>query len=464
LRAEVIGINYWHSLMNKVYPHATETLVSRRNSLTLSLLCAAVVLPSMAFAEAIALVADRVIDGRADRPRHRTVVVVDGDRIVSIGNRDAIPDGARIVELPESTLMPGMINAHEHPLMYSDDYQNAHLQASSAYKALMGLAALQAQLRAGWTTIRVMGDSDVFYANQDIRKVVDDGVFIGPRITGAGHYISITGGGGDINYLSPEQSAIADGLIADGPEEIRKAIRNEVKFGSDWIKLLVTGAFHSVGDDPRNVAFSPEELEAAVAEAARLGVPVAAHAHAKEGIRQAVLAGVRSIEHGTYIDDETIDLMVRHGTFLVPTIYVGDYYADGDLLLAQDKQDDYAVNYRSIFLAAIGRAHKRGVRIAVGVDLGGYSADPTVFAREFAVLVEAGMTPAQAIQAGTRVGAELLGWDDRLGTLEAGKVADIIAVTGNPLEDISTLERVSFVMIGGKIAKQPGAALPSRLR
>ena len=437
----------------------TETFVGRPVLLTLLLLLSvAALLPSTASAETIAVVADRVIDGRADRLRGRTVVVVAGDRIVSIGNRDAIPAGARIVELPGTTLMPGMINAHEHPLMYSDDYQNAHLQASSAYKALMGLAALRAQLQAGWTTIRVMGDIDVHYANQDIRKVIDDGVFVGPRITGAGHYISITGGGGDINYFSPEQHVIADGLIADGPEEIRKAIRREVKYGSDWIKLLVTGAFQSVGDDPRNVAFSLEELRAAVDEAARLGVPVAAHAHAAEGIREAVLAGARSIEHGTYMDDETIELMAERGTFLVPTIYVGDYYADGDLLLAQDKQDDYAANYRSTFLAAVGRAHKRGVKVAVGVDLGGYAVDPTVFAREFAVLVEAGMTPAEAIQAGTRVGAELLGWNDRLGTLEAGKLADIIAVTGNPLEDIGALEQVAFVMIGGKIAKNPGAA------
>ena len=426
------------------------------------LLFLVVVLPSGGFAETIALLADRLIDGRADGAREQAVLLVEGDRIIAIRDRGAIPEGARVVELPGTTLMPGMINAHEHPLMYTDDYQNGHLQASSAYKALMGLAALRAQLQAGWTTIRVMGDIDVYYANQDIRKVIDDGVFMGPRITGAGHYISITGGGGDINYFSPEQHVVADGLVVDGPEEIQKAIRREVKYGSDWIKLLVTGAFQSVGDDPRNVAFSPEELRAAVDEAARLGVPVAAHAHATEGIRQAVLAGVRSIEHGTYIDDETIELMAEHGTFLVPTIYVGDYYADGDLLLAQDKQDDYTANYRSIFLAAIGRAHERGVRIAVGVHLGGYAVDPTVFAREFAVLVEAGMTPAEAIQAGTRVGAELLRWDDRLGTLEAGKLADIIAVTGNPLEDISALEQVAFVMIGGKIAKNPGAAPPEQ--
>jgi imidazolonepropionase-like amidohydrolase len=322
----------------------------------------------------------------------------------------------------------------------------------------MGLAALQRQLLAGWTTVRVMGDADVFYANQDIRKTVDSGIFIAPRLTGAGHYISITGGGGDVNYLSPEQDVIADGLVADGPEEIRKAIREEIKFGSDWIKLLVTAAYQSVGDDPRNVAFSPEELRAAVEEANRHNVPVAAHAHATEGIKQAVAAGVRSIEHGTFIDDEGIRMMAEKGTFLVPTIYVGDYYTEGNKLRAQDKQDEYAANERPKFLARVGRAHQQGVKVAVGVDLGGYMTDPVVFVREMAILVEAGLTPMQAIQAGTRVGAELLRWDDRLGTVQVGKLADLVAVSGNPLEDMKALERVEFVMIGGKVAKSPGGA------
>lgn len=435
---------------------------------TASILTVALLSAVGARAEPIALVADRIIDGRADRALADTTIVIDGERIRAIGHRADIPAKAEIIELPGTTLMPGMINAHEHPLMYADDYQNAHLRGSSAYKALMGLAALQKQLMAGWTSVRVMGDADVFYANQDIRRTIEDSVFVGPRVSGAAHYISITGGGGDVNFLSPEQSVIADGRIADGPEEIRKAVREEVKYGSDWIKLLVTGAFQSVGDNPRNLAFSPEELQAAVDEAGRLGVPVAAHAHAAEGIKMAVAAGVRSIEHGTYLDDEAIRMMADAGTFLVPTIYVGDYYADGDLLLAQDKQDDYATHYRAVFLDAIGRAHARGVKIVVGVDLGGYAVNPTVFAREFAVLVEAGMTPMEAIQAGTRVGAELLGSADRLGTLEAGKLADIIAVRGNPLDDISALEEVTFVMIGGRMVdspagllKQPAPAPPS---
>jgi imidazolonepropionase-like amidohydrolase len=314
---------------------------------------------------------------------------------------------------------------------------------------------MQRWLQHGWTTVRVMGDGDVYYGNQDIRRAIDEGVFVGPRITGAAHYISITGGGGDINYFSPEQKLVADGLIADGPDEIRKAIRNEIKYGSDWIKLMVTGAFHSVGDDPRNVAFSPEELREAMAESARHNVPVAAHAHATAGINQAIIAGVRSIEHGTYLDDESIRLMIEHGTYYVPTIYVGDYYAGTDKLLAQEKNDDVYLLYRDEWLRRIGSAHRQGVKIVVGVDLGGYAIDPQVYAREFATLVEAGLSPMDAIRAGTSVAAEMLRWDDQVGSIKVGKLADIIAVPGNPLDDMSLLENPQFVMLGGQIIRTP---------
>ena len=264
-------------------------------------------------------------------------------------------------------------------------------------------------------------------------------------------YISTTGGGGDINYMSPEQKPLPDGLIADGPQEIIKAIRKEIKYGSDWIKIMVTGAFMSVGDNPENVSFSPEELKAAVNEAKRHGIPVAAHAHATEGINQAIRAGVRSIEHGTYLDEESISLMAKYGTFYVPTIYVGDYYANSGKLLAQEKNDDYYLSYRSEWLSMIEKAYLAGVKITVGSDLCGYGIEPSLCVREFATLVEAGMTPMDAIKAGTIVGAELVGWDDELGSIESGKLADIIAVEGNPLEDISVLESPILVIKDGEI-------------
>ena len=437
--------------------HSFRPLKAPQHALWALLLCLGLS-PTTAFASDLvtALVAGRIIDGRHPKALNNTVILTKNNKILAIGGREIIPNNAHVIDLGDATLLPGMIDTHIHPLMHGDDYQARHLETSSAYKTLKALKSTQALLRAGWTSLRVMGDSDKYYGFHDLRRVYDEGLFVGPRISGAGHYLSITGGGGDINYLSPEQSVHPDGLIVDGPEEVRKAIRKEVKYGSDWIKLLVTGAFMSVGDNPRNVHFSAEELKVAMEEAKRLNVPVAAHAHATEGINMAVKAGARSIEHGTYLDDESIRLMKKHGTFLVPTIYVGDYYTEeSQALRAQDKNDHYSNNIRAQFLRQVGKAHRAGVKIAVGLDLGGEQYDPTFSARELAVLIEAGMSPMEAIQAATRVGAELLAWDDRLGTLAPGMLADIIAVAGNPLEDISELERVNFVMIGGKIVKQP---------
>jgi len=402
----------------------------------------------------IALVAERIIDGVSDEALDINVVLVQHNKILALGARSIIPESAQVIELGHTTLMPGLIDSHLHPLLHTDDYQFAHIKTSSAYKALKGHQTLLKLLKAGWTSVRIAGDSDIYYASQDIKKLIDEKVLQGPRITGAAHYLSVTGGGGDINFVSPEQNLKVDGLIVDGVDEIRKAIRNEAKYGSDWIKVLVTGAFMSVGDNPESVHFSDEELEALFDEAARRDMPVMAHAHAADGIKKAVRAGARSIEHGTYLDDEAIRLMKKHGTFLVPTIYVGDYYSDPkNNLREQDANDDYILNYRGIFLKKIGAAHRAGVRIVVGTDLGGYQYPVNVYAREFATLVEAGLSPMDAIKAGTRVAAELLRWEDRLGTVEVGKLADLIAVEGNPLEDISALERVSFVMADGVVVK-----------
>jgi len=405
--------------------------------------------------ETIAILAGHLIDGASDQVRREAAVVIQGERITAVGGREIVPPEAKVIDLGQATLLPGLVDTHVHPLIRMDDYQTDHLRESSAAKALRGLKAVQDSLRAGWTSLRIVGDADVFYAPVEIRRVIDSGLFEGPRLAVAPHYLSITGGGGDINFFSPEQRLIADGLIVDGVDGVRRAVREEIKYGADWIKLLVTGAFMSAGDNPKDVHFSPEELAVAVAEATRLGVPVMAHAHSAEGVKQAVKAGVRSIEHGTFIDDEGVRLMVEHGTYLVPTIYIGDFYieerADSE---AQQKMVELSKRYRDEFIENIGKAIRAGVEVAVGSDFGGY--DPQINAREFASLVEAGMTPMQAIQAGTRVGAELLGWQDRVGTIEPGKFADIVAVAGNPLEDLSELERVIFVMKGGEVVKAPG--------
>ena len=249
-------------------------------------------------------------------------------------------------------------------------------------------------------------------------------------------------------------------MVVDGVDEIRKAVRTEIKYGSNWIKVLATGAYLSVGDNPQNVSFSPEEFAALMDEANRQGVPVMAHAHATAGIKQAVLGGARSIEHGTFLDDEVIDLMVENGTWLIPTIYIGDYYYEEGTLLEDERNNYYFEHERPIWIEWLTKAQEKGVKIGVGIDFGGQGYEPNIFAREFRTLTEIGMSNMEAILAGTRVNAEMLGWDDRLGTIEAGKLADIIAIPGNPLEDISLLEQTSFVMLGGKIIKSPDQANP----
>jgi imidazolonepropionase-like amidohydrolase len=388
-----------------------------------------------------------LIDGVAATPRRDVQIGIEDGRIASVGPIQ--PAEGRIIDRSRDTCLPGLIDAHAHVLIKTDDYQVDHLRRSSAYKALRGLAVVQEMLRSGWTTIRILGDADVAYAHLDLRTAIREGLFTGPRITGAGHYLSITGGGGDLNFLAPEHAVAADGLVVDGVEALRKAVREEIKHGSDWIKVLASGAMMSAGNDPDRAHYSPEELRAIVEEASRLGVPVAAHSHSAAGIRAAVLAGVRTIEHGTFIDDEGIRLMKERSVYLVPTLYVGDYYLEEQPgSEAQAKMNELTRRYRAQHMAAVGRAIKVGVPVGVGTDHVGFPVRQGV--RELGLLVEAGMTPMQAIQAATRVNAELLGWQDRVGSVEPGKLADIIAVPGDPLRDLSTLESVSFVMLGGR--------------
>jgi imidazolonepropionase-like amidohydrolase len=394
-----------------------------------------------------------LIDGASDSTREDIAIRVEGDRIAAVGPFDDVrADGTTVVDLSDRTCLPGLIDAHAHLLIETDDYQVDHLRRSSAYKALRGLSVAQQMLHRGWTSVRVVGDADVHYAHLDVRTAIEEGLFVGPRLTGAGHYLSITGGGGDLNFLGPEHRVVADGLVVDGVDAVRRAVREEIKHGSDWIKVLASGAMMSTGNDPRVAHFSPAELRAIVAEATRLGVPVAAHAHSTEGIKQAVLAGVRSIEHGTFLDDEGIRLMAERGVYLVPTLYVGEYYLeerpDSE---AQAEMNALTRQYRDQHLEAVGKAVRAGVRVVVGTDYVGFPLSQGV--RELQLLVEAGMTPMQAIHAGTRVNAELLGWEDRVGTIEAGKLADVIAVPGDPLRDLSVLEKVTFVMLDGNVIR-----------
>lgn len=399
-----------------------------------------------------AIICGKLITAEDNKVYSNTVIVIEEDEIVEIGTKDIIKSDYKIIDLSEYTVLPGLIDAHVHPLIYGDDYQGNHLKGSSAFNALNGLKTVQNWLSEGWTSIRIAGDADTQYAHFEIRDAINNGLFEGPRIFGAGHYLSVTGGGGDINFMSPEQSIIADGLVVDGKAEIQKAIREEIKNGSDWIKILVTGAFMSEGDNPQNVHFSDDEIITAVEEAKRRDVPVMAHAHATEGINKAIKFGVRSIEHGTFLNDESIDLFLEHDVFLIPTVYVGEYGLEAyKNSKAQSKNYELTKKYRDSYWEMYKKAIQRGVKIGVGSDNVGFP--PNFAAKEFRVLVELGMSPLQAILAGTKVNAELLMMDDKIGSIKVGKMADIIATKENPLDDISELTRVKFVMKGGEIIK-----------
>jgi imidazolonepropionase-like amidohydrolase len=293
----------------------------------------------------------------------------------------------------------------------------------------------------------------VGYAHFSVRNYINKGMFEGPRILGAGHWISVTGGGGDLNFFSYEQDKVkVDGLVVDGPEEMRKAIRNEIKYGSDWIKLLVTGAFMTAGDNPQNVHFSKEELAVAIDEASRRDVPVMAHAHSAEGIKMSIRAGARTIEHGSFLDDEGIDLFLKHKAYLIPTLTIGKWFLEfNENSKALEKAVALTKKYRPQVEGMLTKAIKAGVKVGVGTDLTGEN--PEYFANEFSEFVRLGMTPMQAIQAGTQVNAEALGKIKDLGTVETGKFADLVAVKGDPLKDINELKKVKFVMKGGKVVK-----------
>lgn len=391
----------------------------------------------------IALRSRWIFDGTGDTAFEGGSVLLEGSRIAAVGRLEISRD-VPVVDLGEATLLPGLVDCHVHPFIQGLDYQTVHLRESSAYKALRGLKAVQDCLDAGWTTLRVAGDADVHHAVIDLRRAIDRGLFVGPRLVGAAHYLTTTGGGGDINDASPEQVLIPDGRVVDGVDAVRKAVREEIKRGSDWIKVLVTGAFMAAANDPRSVQFSQAELDALVDEATRWGVPVMAHAHAAEGIKCAVRAGVRSIEHGTFADDEALIMMKEAGVTLVPTVYIGDYYPR--MASAPACSPMKGTHAR--------RAIEKCVKVVVGSDLGGVPARANV--GEIVALVEAGMSPAAALRAATRDGAELLGLAGEIGTLESGKRADVIAVTGNALADVRRLEDVTMVMRDARFVRGPG--------
>jgi imidazolonepropionase-like amidohydrolase len=377
----------------------------------------------------------------------QTLVIEDG-KIVSAGaaSEAKIPTDAIRIELPNATVLPGLIDAHTH-LTMDPKFGYERLAISLPRETLTGAKNARLTLLAGFTTVRNVGASG--YTDVALRDAINAGDVPGPRMLVSGPALSITGGHCDNNMLPYEYHAVEDG-VADGIAAVQHKVRENIKYGSDLIKVCATGGVLSLGDNPLHSQYTMEEMKAIVADAHRLGRKVAAHAHGAEGIRWAAEAGVDSIEHGSYIDDAGIAVMKEHGTYLVPTLYLGDWMFDNAErthlpapLLAKAREVIPAAHKN------IAHAFASGVKVAFGTDAAVYPHG--LNAHEFAVMVRLGLTPLQAIQSATVNAADLLGWSGKVGTLEPGAWADVVAVDGDPVKDVTTLERVK--MKGGEVVK-----------
>ena len=405
-------------------------------------------------ARAYVILAARVIDGKSDVARNDLAVVVQGDRIVAVGRQSEvasrIPSGAQTIDLGAATLLPGLIDNHTHVLLQGDitsaDYDEQILKESTPYRAIRATAAVRTALMNGFTTIRDLETEGAMYADVDVKTAIARGVIPGPRMFVSTRAMAPTGMYPLLGYSW--ELKLPEGVqIVDGPEEIRKAVREEVKYGADWIKFYADRRYY-VGTDGRLrswVNFTDEEMKMLVAEAHRLGKKVAAHAMGWDGIDAALRAGVNTIEHGYGLTDDLLDRMLAQKVYWCPTIYVGVFVAPGRGGL-WPKMVDFERE-------AFGKAVRKGVMISYGTDAGGYAWTENQ-AQEFAYMVRYGMSPMAAIKSATSVAAQLLDQSENFGTLEPGKLADIVAVRGNPLTDISELTRVTFVMKGGVIYKQ----------
>jgi imidazolonepropionase-like amidohydrolase len=394
--------------------------------------------------------AGHMLDVKTGRMIENATVVIQGDKILSIGPLAVgnPPAGMREINLPNATLVPGLIDAHTH-ITYEPNFGYQELGISIPKETLIGVKNARVTLEAGFTTIRNVGATG--YSDVALRDAINEGLVPGPRMLVSGPALSITGGHCDQNLLPFEWHAQAEGT-ADGIEAVQHKVRETIKYGADVIKVCATGGVLSKGDDPRASQYTLEEMKAIVADAHRLGRKVAAHAHGSQGIAWAAEAGVDSVEHGSYIDDAGIQAMKAHGTYLVPTLYLGDWMAENAAKIGLPEM--YAGKMRTIIPIArqnIKKAFDAGVKIAFGTDAAVYPHG--LNAHEFAVYVKLGMTPVQAIQTATVNAADLLGMK-LIGSIEPGNYADIIAVNGDPTKDVTLLESPAFVMKGGVVYKQ----------
>ncbi|MEK6333341.1 MAG: amidohydrolase family protein [Acidobacteriota bacterium] len=406
----------------------------------------------------VVLRAARLIDGTGAPAIRNAIVIVTNNQITAVGEAGSVrvPSGAKVIDLGDVTLLPGFIDAHTHLIgrvLGDPEGDMSTVRDFDSFGAILGVLHARDTLMAGFTSVRNVGASGRF-DDMALRKAINEGWTPGPRMETAGHAIGIAGGHCDDNGFKPgiAERGPMEG-IANGPEEIRAAVRYQIKYGADVIKTCATGGVLSEGDAVGATQYSFEELKALVDEANKLERKVAAHAHGTEGIKLAVRAGVSSIEHGSFLDDEAARMMAERGTFLVPTLMAGEAVeraAKNGVLKGLRAEKAFAA--ASAMRRGIKIAAANKVQIALGTDAGVFPHGTN--AREFFLLVEwGGLSNMEAIIAGTMNGARLLGWDKHLGSLSAGKWADIVAVSGDPLKDIHAMEKVTFVMKNGVVYK-----------
>jgi imidazolonepropionase-like amidohydrolase len=406
-----------------------------------------------------ALLCGHVFDGKSlEASNQRTVIDIEGEKIKglhALKERESFPSGVQVINLKDRTCLPGLIDTHTHVLLQGDvtaaDYDEQLLKQSTEYRAILATVNVRRALEYGFTTIRDVETEGAGYADVDVKKAINNGVIPGPRMQVATRALDVTGAYPLLGY-APNVPVPHGVQVVDGADEARKAVREQISHGADWIKVYSDRGYRVREDGVLDdiPTFTPEELKAIVDEAHRERRKVASHAIGVHGVHNSVEAGVDTIEHGDYIADEDLKTMAAHGTYYVNTIYVGDYVAQGRAAAGAPVW----VKMLSIHEDTFKRAMKVGVKIAFGTDAGGFpwTENP---AKEFAYMVKWGMTPAQAIRSATSTAAELLAWSDQVGTLEPGKFADVVAVEGDPLKDITALEHVDFVMKNGAVAKKP---------
>ena len=407
--------------------------------------------------ERVVLTSDRLIDTERGEVLTDRAVIVDGDRVTDVVSSGDAPTDARRIDLPGHTLLPGLMDMHSHLIGHDDNGQGyAQLvMRSGAQEAIVGVRNARATLDAGFTTVRDIGTFRAF-VDVALRDGIEAGWIAGPRMMCAGAYVTTPGGAGDVTGLAVDVDEVVPRDlrfgVTSGVDQMRSTVRQVLRYGADFIKVLATGAVLTSGTNPGMPEFTEDELRAAVEEAEGAGTHVAAHAHGAEGIKRAVRAGVRSIEHGSLMDDEAIELMAEHGTYLVADMYDGDYMLEvGPSLGYTDEVIDKVHLTNDAQREGFTKCVKAGVRIAFGTDSG--IAPHGLNARQFPYYVRYGLTPMQAIQSATRWAAELMGWEDRVGTIAPGLLADVVGVSGDPTDDVSILEHVPFVMKGGEVVR-----------